>query len=170
VPMPEEYKLLAHLPFTDPETEAVTRSAAELGLPVSQGPEGAPEVLSDSLLIYGFVPDDVDRAAAAALFDQDTNLTLIFTDPRESDDSDVGEDVATPTPIAENMMKIAVMLAAVDGAHGVIVSDYAPDSIVLRFADGQVTLNQDWPGWQARPEALAVIPEPRTMESLQGRT
>jgi hypothetical protein len=32
-----------------------------------------------------------------------------------------------------------------------------------------VTLNQDWPGWQTLPDVLAVIPEPRTMKSLQGR-
>jgi hypothetical protein len=40
---------------------------------------------------------------------------------------------------------------------------------MLRFEDGQLTLNQQWEDWQAMPDALAVIPEPRHRESLRGR-
>jgi hypothetical protein len=161
MPMAEEYKLLAQLPFADPEAEAVERIAAELGMPVSLGPEGAPEVNTDSFLIYGFLPDDVDQQAVSDLFGLQINLTLVFTDPEQ--------ERRSATPVAHSMMKIALLLAAVEGARGVIVTEYTPSSIVLRFDAGQVTLNQDWPGWQTLPDVLAVIPEPRTMKSLQGR-
>lgn len=161
--MAEEYKLLAYLPFADPETEAVTRIAADLGQPVSAGPEGAPEVKAPGFLIYGFVPDDVDQQAAADLFDQDTNLTLVVTDPDET------EQLA-PTPVAQSMVTIALLLAAVPGSSGLIVTEYTASDIVLRFANGEVTLNQDWPGWQAQPDVLAVVPPPRRMNSLRGRT
>jgi hypothetical protein len=161
--MSEEYKLLAQLPFADPEPDAISRIAANLTQPVSLGPEGAPEVNTTSFLIYGFVPDDVDRQAAADLFDLDTNLTLVITDPDEAEQ-------LVATPIAQSMTKIALLLAAVSEARGIIVTDYTPGSIILRFENGQVTLNQDWEGWRTMPEALAVIPEPRTMKSLQGRS
>lgn len=159
--MADEYKLLAHLPFADPEAESVERIATHLGLPVSRGPEGALEVNTETFLIYGFVPDEVDRAAVTNQFGEDINLTLVFTDPA------VGEGLA-PNPIAEQMTRSAVLLAAVEGARGVVVTGYTADGIVLRFADGQVTLNQDWAGWAA-PEVLAAVPEPRRLESLQGR-
>lgn len=159
--MADEFKLLAHLPFADPETEAVERIAAHLGLPVSRGPEGAPEVNTETFLIYGFVPDEVDRNVVADRFGEDVNLTLVFTDPA------VGEGL-TPSPIAEQMTRSALLLAAVEGARGVMVTDYTADAIILRFAGGEVTLNQDWPGWAA-PEVLAAVPEPRRLESLQGR-
>lgn len=158
--MAEEYKLLADLPFADPEPEAIRRIAAELGLPVSLGPEGAPEVTTDTVLIYGFRPDQVDRSVISDLFGLTCNLTLVFTDPVER--PELG-------PVAPSMMTTALLLAAVSGARGVIVTEYTGSSIVLRFAGGRVTLNQDWAGWQARPDLLAVIPEPRTMKSLQGR-
>jgi len=161
--MSEEYKLLAQLPFADPEPEAIQRIAAHLEMPVSLGPEGAPEVNTDAFLIYAFLPDDVDRKAATDLFALDTNLTLVFTDPDEP-------ERLAPSPVATTMTKIGLLLAAVYTARGIIVTDYTPSSIVLRFENGQVTLNQDWDGWRTMPEALAVIPEPRTMKSLKGRT
>jgi hypothetical protein len=157
----EEYKILAYLPFADPETEAITRMAAALGAPVSRGPEGAPEINTAELLIYGFVPDDVDRQAATDLYGLDSNLTLVFTDP-------VDEQL-TGGPVAQSMMKLAQTLAALDGARGVIVADYTADAIILRFQNGQVTLNQGWDGWQTLPGVLETIPEPRTMAHLQGR-
>jgi hypothetical protein len=157
--MSEEYKLLAHLPFTDPESDAVTRIAADLGLTVSLGPEGAPEVNTDTFLIYGFAPDEVDQKAVSDLFGEDINLTLVFTDPA------VGEGLVADS-LVENMTRSAVLLAAVDGARGVLVTDYTADAIVLRFKDGQVTLNQDWAGWDSQPAALSVVPEPRHLESL----
>jgi hypothetical protein len=173
MPMSEEYKLLAHFPFADPETEAVTRIAAVLGVEVSTGPEGAPEATTDGFLVYGFLPDEVDRKAVDDLFGLDTNLTLVFTDlvdngePVDQESVDSGAVVAPA--LAPSMLKVAASLATVDGAHGVIVSDYTADAILLAFEDGQVTLNQNWGGWQARPELLEAIPEPRTMESLMGR-
>jgi hypothetical protein len=160
--MSEEYKLLANLPFADPEPEAIQRIAAHLEMPVSLGPEGAPEVNTDAFLIYAFVPDDVDRKAATDLFALNTNLTLVFTDPEREE--------LTRTPVATTMTKIGLLLAAVYGARGIIITDYTPSSIVLRFENGQVTLNQDWDGWRTMPEALATIPEPRTMKSLKGQS
>ena len=162
-PTGQEYKLLANLPFADPETEAVARIGADLAQPVTPGPEGAPEINTERFLVYAFVPDDVDRKAATDLFGQDTNLTLVVTDPEAE-----GERVADP--IIESMVKIALSLAAVPGGSGLIVTDYSASSIVLRFSDGQVTFNQDWPGWQAVPAALALAPTPRRMVSLRGRT
>ena len=159
--MAEEYKLLAHLPFADPETEAIRRMAAALGVPVSQGPEGAPEINTADFLIYGFMPDDVDRRAVTDLYGLGINLTLVFTDP-------VDERLAG-SPVAATMMKLAQTLAAIDGARGVIVAEYTADAIILRFQDGQVTLNQDWEGWQSLPGVLAAVPEPRTMSHLWGR-
>jgi len=157
----EEYKLLAYLPFADPETEAITRMATALGVPVSQGPEGAPEINTAQFLIYGFLPDDVDRRAVTDLYGLDSNLTLVFTDP-------VDEQLVD-SPVAQSMMRLAQTLAAVDGARGVIVADYTVDGIILRFQNGKVTLNQDWDGWQTLPGVLEAIPEPRTMAHLQGR-
>ena len=81
IKLAEEYKLVAYLPFADPETEAITRMAAALGVPVSQGPEGAPEINTADFLIYVFVPDEVDRQAVTDLYGLDINLTLVFTDP-----------------------------------------------------------------------------------------
>ena len=161
--MAEEYKLLAYLPFADPESEAITRIAADLGQPVTPGPEGAPEVSTGSFLIYGFVPDDVDRAAVTDLFGQDINLTLVITDP------DAGEQ-RVATPIAQSMVKIALLLAAVPGGSGLIVTDYIGSAIILRFTGGEVTLNRDWSGWQDLPDVLAAVPQPRRMDSLRGRT
>lgn len=160
--MAEEYKLLANVPFADPEAEAIRQAATTLGVAVRRGPEGAPEVATDQLLIYGFTPDDIDRTAVEALFGLGVNLTLVFTGPDES-------EPLAPTPIAESMVKVATVLAAVPAARGVLVSDYTADAIILRFRDGKLTLNQDWPGWRERPEVLAVVPAPRTLTPLQGR-
>jgi hypothetical protein len=162
-PTGQEYKLLANLPFADPETEVVTRIGAGLAQPVTPGPEGAPEINSNRFLAYAFVPDDVDRKAAADLFGLSTNLTLVVTDP-EADDERVAD------PIVESIVRIALLLAAVPGGSGLIVTDYTASSIVLRFADGQLTFNQDWPGWQGAPDALALAPAPRRMASLRGRS
>jgi len=162
MPMAEEYKLLAELPWADPETEAITQIAADAGVPVSHGPEGAPEVSTDEFLIYGFEPDAVDRKAATEIFALDSNLTLVFADPVE-------ERVA-PGPLADQMLASARLLAAVEGARGVLITDYQPSAVILSFDDGQVTLNQDWAGWQTRPELLDAFPEPRTMTSLQDRS
>ncbi len=67
-------------------------------------------------------------------------------------------------------MKIMLMLAATSGSRGVFVEDYSPHAIILAFQDGRITLNQDWEGWRLWPEVLEVIPQPRRIESLQGRS
>ncbi len=105
---------------------------------MSLGPEGAPEINTAAFLVYGFRPDGVDRQAVTRLFGVDINLTLVITDPEAAE--------RTVGPVAQSMARIAVLLAAVPGAQGVIVTDYAESDIILRFKDGQVTLNQDWSG------------------------
>src|SRR5687768_12964256 len=143
--MSDEVELLLHLPSDSPAIDAIARISAALGAQVAGGPEGSARVQSDGLLVYGVEPDGDDRELARSLFDLDTNLTLVFVNLSHG-------DTEMKIRVEQNIMRIMLLLAAVKGSRGIYVEDYSPDAIVLRFESGQLTLNQDWEGWQLWPE------------------
>lgn len=159
--MSDELELLIHTRVERPLDDTLARVANLLGSSVQPDSDGLRGVRTDGLLVYGVVPDEEDRASARRIFDLDSTLTLVFVDlSAESDEAMIR--------VQQNIMRVVLALA-VEASAGVLIEDYSPSAIILAFADGQVTLNQDWDGWQSWPEVLDVFPSPRRLESLRGQ-
>jgi len=159
--MSYETELVLHLPAEDPAAEALERIASAWGVPVTREADGGPRVQSEGLLVYSVDPDEEDKALVRRLFDLDSNLTLVFVDLNHTSTEKMIQGW-------RNTMKIMLLLAAVKGSRAVYVEDYNPSAIILRFEAGQLTLNQDWDGWERWPEVLEVIPHPHRLEPLKG--
>jgi hypothetical protein len=160
--MSTEYELLIHLPSSAPAEEALAHISDLLDLPVSRDTEGLPRVQGDGLLVYSFVPDELDKPVIQRLFELDTNLTLVFVNL-------VHDDARQKTLVEQKILRIMLRLAAVQGARAVLIWDYSPDAIILKFEDGQLIFNRDWDGGSSWPEVLEVVPLPRREERLRGR-
>ncbi len=159
--MYHEPTLLMNLPSDSPEEDAIARIAAALDAPVIDELGSSPRVSADGLLVYGVIPDDEDKAVVERLFELDSNLTLVLVNL-------VRDDTDRAIRVEQTIMRVVLILAAVEGTRAVLVEDMSASAIILKFEAGHVVLNQDWDGWELWPEVLDVIPSPRRMESLQG--
>ena len=102
-----------------------------------------------------------DRALARDLFSLDINLLIALDDERH------GTQPGSIEWLVE-ALRIAVYFARIKGTHALLVNGFEPDAIVLGFDRGEITLNQDWDGWQRWPELLDLFPRPHRLEKLRG--
>jgi len=160
--MSSEFALVMRGPDDTTEEDVLAQAADLLGGTVGTDEHGVRCVREPGLFVSVLASDDTDREGFRAAFGLDGTFMLTFEDLSHT-------DWAAMIEVQRTMMTAIPGLARY-AAEGVLLEeDLNPDTVVLRFAEGAVTLNQDWDGWESAPALLEAFLPTRRIESFSSR-
>ena len=153
--MSHEYLLPIALPSPDDAAVALRRVADALGETVSD-PDVAPAVYRGDLTVHAVAADAEGRSASSRSLGFAVDVTLVLTDLGQSSSERM-------RAVFADVLR-AVLAFTVEGTHAALIEELTDDSLILRIDDGDLTLNESWPGWLVWPEVQSVVPAPRFAE------
>jgi len=150
-----DYELAGWFPFEAPSDEAMRIVAEILGSPSTTS-----TIEHGGLRVQADVPELDEQQEIRRHLGFDGNLTLLFT-PYGAEDL-----------FAEGQRAMLRAVAALGrrGVRGMLFGDYGSDeSLILQLANGRLTLNESWIGWDGQPDLKAAVPQPYETSSLTFR-
>jgi hypothetical protein len=143
------------------ETDVLRRVAVALDVPFDAEPGLylAPAVGCGDLSVHAVVADADARAASVRSVGFEVDVTLALTDLGHSSSDRMMRTF-------RDVLRVVLAFAGVAGMRALLLEEVTDDSLILRIDDGDLTLNDLWPGWLVWPEVLCAIPEPHRYASL----